>query len=200
MMCSASTALKGLSCEFTPPRLLSRRIPSRRCRPRGRLSSRSCISRPARIRPSRVIRPAHSGQRASAPRAASFDAGRRLMLRGAAGRPGSRPRPTSGCATTILAEIKAALPVDGVVLALHGAMVAYGYDDCEGDLLERVRSLVGADCVIGVELDPHCHLTRRKRCALRRHHRPVQGISAHRFRRARRGGGDAGAGHDRGAR
>ena len=65
---------------------------------------------------------------------------------------------------TILAEIKAALPLDGVVLALHGAMVAFGYDDCEGDLLERVRSLVGADCVIGVEFDPHCHLTRRK-CA-----------------------------------
>ena len=43
-------------------------------------------------------------------------------------------------------------------------MVAFGYDDCEGDLLERVRALVGADCVIGVEFDPHCHLTRRK-CA-----------------------------------
>jgi microcystin degradation protein MlrC len=65
----------------------------------------------------------------------------------------------------ILAQLKAALPVDGVVLNLHGAMVAHGYDDCEGDILERVRALVGKTCVIGVELDPHCHLT-AKRCAL----------------------------------
>jgi microcystin degradation protein MlrC len=65
----------------------------------------------------------------------------------------------------ILGQLKAALPVDGVVLNLHGAMVAHGYDDCEGDILERVRALVGEACVIGVELDPHCHLT-KKRCAL----------------------------------
>jgi microcystin degradation protein MlrC len=65
----------------------------------------------------------------------------------------------------ILGQLKAALPVDGVVLNLHGAMVAHGYDDCEGDLLERVRVLAGEACVIGVELDPHCHLT-KKRCAL----------------------------------
>lgn len=65
----------------------------------------------------------------------------------------------------ILGQLKAALPVDGVTLNLHGAMVAHGYDDCEGDILERVRALVGPQCVIGVELDPHCHLT-LKRCAL----------------------------------
>src|SRR5215831_1240824 len=65
----------------------------------------------------------------------------------------------------ILGQLKAALPVDGVVLNLHGAMVAHGYDDCEGDILARVRALVGETCVIGIELDPHCHLT-KKRCAL----------------------------------
>ncbi|WOS66884.1 MULTISPECIES: M81 family metallopeptidase [Sinorhizobium] len=59
----------------------------------------------------------------------------------------------------ILSQIKEALPLDGILLGLHGAMVAYGYDDVEGDLLERVRDLVGHECVIGVELDPHCHLT-----------------------------------------
>ena len=59
----------------------------------------------------------------------------------------------------ILAQLKAALPVDGVVLSLHGAMVAQGYDDCEGDILARVRSLVGPKTVIGVEYDPHCHAT-----------------------------------------
>jgi microcystin degradation protein MlrC len=62
----------------------------------------------------------------------------------------------------ILEQCRAAMPLDGVVLGLHGAMVAYGYDDVEGDIIDGVRALVGPDCVIGVELDPHCHLTRRR--------------------------------------
>jgi microcystin degradation protein MlrC len=61
----------------------------------------------------------------------------------------------------ILADLRAALPVDIVLLPLHGAMVAEGYDDCEGDLITRVRQIVGPDVVIGVELDLHCHLTQR---------------------------------------
>lgn len=65
----------------------------------------------------------------------------------------------------ILGQLQAAMPVDGVVLGLHGSMVAEGYDDCEGDLLERARAIVGPNCVIGIELDPHCALT-VKRCAL----------------------------------
>lgn len=62
----------------------------------------------------------------------------------------------------ILGQLKAAMPVDGILFGLHGAMVAEGYDDCEGDLLERARAIVGPDCVIGVELDPHCHLTEKR--------------------------------------
>jgi microcystin degradation protein MlrC len=62
----------------------------------------------------------------------------------------------------ILGQVAAALPLDGVLLGLHGAMVAHGYDDVEGDVIERVRALVGPHCVIGVELDPHCHLTRKR--------------------------------------
>ena len=37
----------------------------------------------------------------------------------------------------ILAGVKAALPLDAVLINVHGAMVADGYDDCEGDLLAR---------------------------------------------------------------
>ena len=59
----------------------------------------------------------------------------------------------------ILGQVKAAMPLDGVLLGLHGAMVAHGYEDVEGDVVERVRAIVGPNCVIGVELDPHCHLT-----------------------------------------
>ncbi|WP_172293696.1 M81 family metallopeptidase [Pseudoruegeria sp. HB172150] len=62
----------------------------------------------------------------------------------------------------ILDQLRAALPVDGVVLGLHGAMVAQGYDDCEGDLLERVRGIVGPEVLIAAEFDPHSHLTRRR--------------------------------------
>ena len=40
----------------------------------------------------------------------------------------------------ILAQIAAALPLDGVFLGLHGAMVAHGYDDTEGDVVERIRA------------------------------------------------------------
>src|SRR2546423_9279091 len=59
----------------------------------------------------------------------------------------------------ILAQLRAAMPLDGVLLGLHGAMVAHGCDDAEGDLIARVREIVGPKAVIGVELDPHCHLT-----------------------------------------
>ena len=59
----------------------------------------------------------------------------------------------------LLDDLRAALPVDIVLLGLHGAMVADGCDDCEGDLLTRVREIVGPSVVIGAELDPHTHLT-----------------------------------------
>ena len=59
----------------------------------------------------------------------------------------------------ILRDVQAALPLDGVQLLLHGAMAAEGYDDCEGDLLARIREIVGLNVPIGVELDLHCHFT-----------------------------------------
>lgn len=59
----------------------------------------------------------------------------------------------------LLDDLRAAGPVDMVLLGLHGAMVAEGYDDCEGDILRAVREIAGPGAVIGAELDPHCHLT-----------------------------------------
>jgi microcystin degradation protein MlrC len=59
----------------------------------------------------------------------------------------------------ILEQIQDAMPLDGVLLGLHGAMVSHGCQDCEGDLIARVREIVGPASKIGVELDPHCHLT-----------------------------------------
>ena len=62
---------------------------------------------------------------------------------------------------TILDDLKAAMPVDAVMLALHGACVADGYDDVEGDLLAHVRQVVGPDVPVAAELDLHCHITER---------------------------------------
>ena len=63
---------------------------------------------------------------------------------------------------TILDEVTAALPVDAVVMGLHGAAIAHGYDDVEGDLLARIRAIVGPDVIIGAEIDPHSHLTEQR--------------------------------------
>ena len=59
----------------------------------------------------------------------------------------------------LLADLEAAWPVDGVLLFLHGAMVADGYEDCEGDILKRVRARIGTTIPLGAELDLHCHVT-----------------------------------------
>jgi len=58
----------------------------------------------------------------------------------------------------IVADLKAAGGADIVLLALHGAMIADGYPDCEGDLIAALRE-VAPEAVIGGLLDPHCHLT-----------------------------------------
>jgi microcystin degradation protein MlrC len=55
--------------------------------------------------------------------------------------------------------IKDALPVDGVLLPLHGAMVAEEYDDGEGEILRRVRETVGPDVPVITVLDFHATLT-----------------------------------------
>jgi len=59
----------------------------------------------------------------------------------------------------LIASLEAAMPVQCAMLWMHGAMMADGCDDCEGDLLARVRQIVGPNTVVGVELDLHCHLT-----------------------------------------
>lgn len=60
----------------------------------------------------------------------------------------------------LLDGIRQAMPrVDGVLLALHGAMVVDGIPDAEGDILQAVRSLVGPDVPIAATLDFHANLT-----------------------------------------
>ena len=74
---------------------------------------------------------------------------------------------TTGPATTetyqrlrdeLLERIEKALPADGIVLTLHGAMVADGYPDPEADIVRRVRRLAGA-IPIAVTLDFHANIS-----------------------------------------
>lgn len=62
----------------------------------------------------------------------------------------------------VLEQVRAALPLDAVVLGLHGAMIAEGCVDCEGELIETVREIVGDRAIIGVTFDPHSHLSQKR--------------------------------------
>lgn len=61
----------------------------------------------------------------------------------------------------LLSSVEAVGDIDIILLLLHGAMVAEGEDDCEGCILTRLREVVGDDIIIAVELDLHCHLTKK---------------------------------------
>jgi microcystin degradation protein MlrC len=55
--------------------------------------------------------------------------------------------------------IKTAGPLDAVYLDLHGAMVTEHLDDGEGEILERVRKVIGKDLPLVVSLDLHANVT-----------------------------------------
>jgi microcystin degradation protein MlrC len=61
----------------------------------------------------------------------------------------------------ILDAVGDAKPVDCVVLILHGAMMAQRVDDCEGDLLARLREVVGPEVPVGVILDLHGNVSQQ---------------------------------------
>lgn len=60
----------------------------------------------------------------------------------------------------ILDGIRAAMPVDGVYLALHGAVFVQGMEDAEGDLIAAVRSLVG-EVPIAASYDLHGNVSQK---------------------------------------
>ena len=69
--------------------------------------------------------------------------------------------------------VRAAGRLDGVLLALHGSMVAEGEEDGDGALAQVVRDIVGADVPICISLDPHSNVSDRLAAA-------VNAISAYR--------------------
>ncbi|MCC7275144.1 MAG: M81 family metallopeptidase [Alphaproteobacteria bacterium] len=59
----------------------------------------------------------------------------------------------------ILDAVDQAGGIDAALLHLHGAMVADGFEDAEGELLRRLREKVGQDVPIAVTLDLHGNIT-----------------------------------------
>src|ERR1700742_2709740 len=59
----------------------------------------------------------------------------------------------------IIDGIKAAGPLDAVYLDLHGAMVTEHLDDGEGEILARVRKVIGKDLPLVISLDLHANVT-----------------------------------------
>lgn len=60
-----------------------------------------------------------------------------------------------------LERLEKARPFDGVLLDLHGAMVAEHQEDAEGAFIEAVRNAVGPDTPIVVTLDLHANISAR---------------------------------------
>ncbi len=58
-----------------------------------------------------------------------------------------------------LEDLEKAMPVDGIYLDLHGAMVCEHLEDGEGEFLNRLRALVGDDLPVAVSLDLHANVT-----------------------------------------
>ena len=66
-------------------------------------------------------------------------------------------------ATDLLQDLKQALSqgIDAVYLDLHGAAVAEHADDAEGELLARVRAIIGENMPLVASLDLHANVTQR---------------------------------------
>jgi microcystin degradation protein MlrC len=61
----------------------------------------------------------------------------------------------------LLDRLRAAAPLDGLYLDLHGALAVEGLDDAEADLAEAVRAVVGPGCLISAGMDLHGNVSAR---------------------------------------
>lgn len=55
----------------------------------------------------------------------------------------------------ILDSLRANLPIDGLLYNIHGAMSVVGLDDPEGDMLLRIREVIGKDALVSTPMDLH---------------------------------------------
>ncbi len=66
-----------------------------------------------------------------------------------------------GFLAEVSAGLKSVLPLDGVFVSCHGAALAEGTDDPDGDLFEIIRSTVGPDVPVVAVFDLHANVSRR---------------------------------------
>lgn len=59
----------------------------------------------------------------------------------------------------LIASLKDILPVDGVLIALHGATVSDKYRDADGEILRRIREVVGPAVPVMATLDLHANIS-----------------------------------------
>lgn len=60
-----------------------------------------------------------------------------------------------------LSDLRAVMPLDGVLLIMHGAMHVPGMEDVEGDWISAVRNLIGTKPPIAVSYDLHGNVTQK---------------------------------------
>jgi microcystin degradation protein MlrC len=66
----------------------------------------------------------------------------------------------------LLNAVERSLPVDGMLLALHGALVAEEHFDVEGEILAAIRALIGTAVPMVATLDLHAHVTPKMAAAV----------------------------------
>lgn len=57
--------------------------------------------------------------------------------------------------TKMLDELKKNLPYDGLFFDIHGAMSVVGLDDPEGDMIKRIREVIGYETIVSTSMDLH---------------------------------------------
>ncbi|MGA8103705.1 MAG: M81 family metallopeptidase [Candidatus Acidiferrales bacterium] len=60
---------------------------------------------------------------------------------------------------SLISRLRQEMPLDGVLLGLHGAMVSESFPDADGELLRRVRHTIGSTMPLVVTLDYHANVT-----------------------------------------
>lgn len=63
--------------------------------------------------------------------------------------------------TEMLDSLRANLPYDGLFFDIHGAMSVEGLDDAEGDLITRVREVIGFETMVSTSMDLHGNVTEK---------------------------------------
>ncbi len=66
-----------------------------------------------------------------------------------------------GFKAEFLERLEATLPIDGLYLAMHGAMNVEGMDDAEGDWISAARAVVGPDVPVAASYDLHGNVTQK---------------------------------------